>query len=88
MHIPILTGVHKGRINRKQSAYILIKKCTFKLNFQDKGLMYANFLISVLTIYRKCLLFQFLGCDICIFPYQQEFKMDKLVAEKMVIFCY
>ena len=36
-----------------------MKNALLKINFCDEGHLYANLLIFVLTIYRKCLLFQF-----------------------------
>ena len=40
------------------------KKMFFlKLNFQDEDQLYANCLFHILSLYRKCFLFQFLiGC--------------------------
>ena len=35
-----------------------------KIDFQDKGHLDANLLFYILTIYRKCLLFQFLNYGI------------------------
>ena len=43
---------------------ILLNNVVLKLNFQREGHLYANCLIYTLTIYHKCLLFQFLGCGI------------------------
>ena len=34
------------------------------LKLYDEGHLYSNLLFYILTIYRKCLLFQFLGVDI------------------------
>ena len=35
-----------------------------KLTFRDEGHLYVNCLFYILIIYRKCLLFQLLGCGI------------------------
>ena len=38
---------------------ILIKNVLLKLCFRDEGYLYVNFLIFIVTIYCKCILFQF-----------------------------
>ena len=44
-----------------KKCHILLKIVLLKLNLQHEGQLYANCLIYILTIYHKCLLFQFLG---------------------------
>ena len=61
MHIPILTGVQIGRVGGCENGQILIKNLLLKLLFQDEGRFYGNFLFYILSIYCKCLLFQFLS---------------------------
>ena len=56
IHVSILTRVQNEQIN----GHILQKNVLLKLNFEDEGHMYASFLVFILTIYRKCLLFSFL----------------------------
>ena len=59
MHIPFLTEVQNGRVNPWKNGQTLIKNVFFKLNFQDEGQLAANFLMLILSIYQKCLFFQF-----------------------------
>ena len=53
MQIPILTEVQNGLVSCCKNGRILIKNPLFKLNFQDERHLDANFLIFILTIYRK-----------------------------------
>ena len=49
MHIPILTGFQNRRISRRKNGVTCLLI----------GLLFANCLFYVLTVYRKCLLFLF-----------------------------
>ena len=69
MDIIILTGIQKQHISGKKSLYNLQKKCTFEALFPTwRSLVhwYGNSLFYILTIYRKCILFQLSCCDICV----------------------
>ena len=61
MHIPILTGVLNVHISRWRNSHILIKILFLKHIFQDESHLQGKFLFYILSIYRKCLLFQFLS---------------------------
>ena len=61
MHILILIAIQNGGKSRWNNCPIFIKKLLLKHNFQDEGHLCANFFFYVLTIYRKCLIFQFLS---------------------------
>ena len=64
MYIPILTRVQNGRINVRKNSVILLEKNFFKkFIFWDEG--HANCYVYILTIYFKCFLFKFLGCNMC-----------------------
>ena len=65
MHIPILTGVQKGPISGWKNGHILVKKLLLKRNFEDAGHLSAKCFFFILNLCHKCLLFQFLPCDIC-----------------------
>ena len=62
MHIPILKALKKDGLADKNGHVLLIK---MYLNFEDEGHSYAKCLFFVLTLYHKCVLFQFLGYSIC-----------------------
>ena len=64
MHIPILTGVPKGHITVEKIGSNLPKNVLLQLNFQGESHLDANCSFSILAIYRKWLLFQFLACCI------------------------
>ena len=64
MYSPILTGVQNGRISFWENGRIFIENVLLKLNLKDDGHLDANFLISILTIYRKCSLFQLFSLGI------------------------
>ena len=64
MQIPIVKRVQNGCLSRWKNSRILIKNLISKFNFQDEGHLDVNFLIYFLTIYCKCLLFQFFSCGI------------------------
>ena len=53
----------KGTFEVK-NGHILRKDILLKCKFQDKGHLYGNCLFYILSIYYKCLLFQFLRCCI------------------------
>ena len=55
MHIPILTGIQNGPTSLRKNSHILLKNVLF----EDEGHLYAKCLFDILTIYPKCLLFQF-----------------------------
>ena len=66
------------------------KMSIFEAFLQDEGHLYSNFWIFILTIYSKCLLFQFLGCGmhkhIAILAGVQKGRTCR--NAEMVIFCY
>ena len=86
MHIVFLTGVQNGRIRRSKNVLILIKNVLLKMNFQNEGHSDAHCLLYVLSIYRKCFLFQFLGCDIRMhIPILIAVEKGHITNRKMVI---
>ena len=62
--VPSDHGVKTDISGPKKIGHILLKIFFLKLNLQDEGQLYVNFLFYILIIYRICLLFQFLGRDI------------------------
>ena len=52
MHVLILREVENGRVSDWKNGHIVLKIKLLKINFQDECHLYANFLISVLTICR------------------------------------
>ena len=52
VHVPILAGLQNGRISGRKNTHIILKNKLLRVNFQDEGQLYANFLIFILTIYR------------------------------------
>ena len=64
MYIPILTGDQRGCIASEKKGHILIKNVLLKLNILDGSHLYGNCLFYMLTIYHRCLFFQFWGCGI------------------------
>ena len=59
----ILTKVvQKGWISLQKETVLLLKMFTWKGFFHDKGPFCANLLLYILSIYRKCFLYQFLCC--------------------------
>ena len=66
MHISILVAVEKGHITGWKMVIFGLQNVLLKLNFQDKGHLYANCSFVISTIYPKCHLFQFYSRDILI----------------------
>ena len=64
MEIPNLIGVQKGHLVVKKNGHNLLQNVLLKLNFPYDGHLYVNRLVYILTVYFKCLLFQFLVCRI------------------------
>ena len=64
MHISILIGVQKGPISGWKNGHILVKKLLLKRNFEDAGHLSGKCFFFILTLCHKCLLFQFLPCEI------------------------
>ena len=61
MNIYILAEAQNERMSVGKNGHTLLKDVLLKINFQDKGHLYVRCLLYILTIYVKCLLFQFLG---------------------------
>ena len=77
MHIPILTGVHNGRISRQKTMFFCWKMFFLKIISHDEGHLHANFFFYIVTVYLKCLLFQFFSRSIYMYtPILIGFKMD------------
>ena len=61
----------------------LLKNVLLMLEFHDEGHLYSNCLFYILTIYHKCLLFQFLGSLICMqIPFLTEVQNGRLICEE------
>ena len=53
------------------------------VKFWDEGHLYSNCLFYILTIYRKCLLFQFLDCAVCMqIPILREVQKERITCSK------
>ena len=66
-HISIITGVQNWRVTRRKEQLFSFKKCCLWNFFHwDESQFYANCLIYIPTVYRKCGLFQFFSRGICI----------------------
>ena len=53
------------------------------LEFHDEGHLYSNCLFYILTIYHKCLRFQFLGSLICMqIPFLTEIQNGRIICEE------
>ena len=59
MPIPKLT------VSKFTHGHVLIKYLLLKLNFCDEGHLHGNSLFYIPSIYRKYIIFEFLGCGIC-----------------------
>ena len=70
MHIPILTGIKKWMHNLLKKWLFCDKNTLLNINFLNEGNLGVNFLIDILTIYCRCLVFQclyFLRCGMHMF---------------------
>ena len=90
MHIPILTVVQNGRIRLRKNSHILLKNVLFQAFFSEmKFTCMPNFcLIFWLFILNAIFFSSLVVAYVCIFPSYQGFKMDALISEKTVLFCW
>ena len=83
----VLAGFQKIHISGYKGGQNLLKNILLKLNFQHEGYLYSNCLFYILTIYRKCLLFQFLSCSIRMdISIPEEVQNGCITGWKMVTF--
>ena len=86
-HISILTGVQKRRISCQKTGHLLLKNLPLMLKLHDEGHLYSNLLFYILTIYRKCLLFQFLGAGIHMpIPILTDVQNGRIICEEIIVF--
>ena len=65
----------------------MLKNGLLKLNFQDEGHLYANWMFYILTIYCKSFLFQSLGCGLRMhIPILTEVQNGRILCQKKVVF--
>ena len=80
-HIPILTGFQNGQISGWKNGHN-------GLNFEKEGHLHSNWAFFLLAFYRKCLVFQFLGCDILThIPIVTVVQKRHITDWKMAIYC-
>ena len=90
MYFLILTGVKNGRFISQTIGYILHKKkqiFSLKLNFEEKGQLYANFLFDILILERKFFAFECLNLGIYMyFPILTGVENGRFNREKSAKF--
>ena len=83
IQISILTKVRNGCIGLQNESVLLLKSVPFEGSFRDEGHLYANCLFYILSIYRKCFLFQFLCCAIHMhIPILREVQNGRISHQK------
>ena len=84
MYISILAVVQKGPALSSDKCSEFPKKKFLKPIFQNEGHLHSNYIFYLLTAYRKCTLFQFLGCSIQVyFPIITMVKSGGLISWKI-----
>ena len=85
-HIFIIIGAQNGRISCWNNVIFFWKICILKLNFQEQNQLYANCLFHILSLYRKCFLYQFLiGCKRMHILTGDQTR--RIISWKKIIFC-
>ena len=84
MQISILTKVQNGWISLRKESVLWLKMFPLRVLFRNEGHLYANCLFYILSIYRKCFLFQFLCYGIRMqIPIQREVQNGRISHQKV-----